>query len=700
MSASEQAQPEAQQPEEQPEQRPGAGQGQGAGQQSGQAGGAGKKAKRGDQDARVSGDQARKDKITDKIARERFNAQAQRVSPGAYGQNLDKAGLRPLRANELGPDKNVSKKAVAAAPSSWRDRVIAEVPSEQVAPEDPGHTYHVLDDQTVVSTSDPAVVDNDTAAKAANAAGKKAADKEEPPPQVTEIVKQIEDLQIQISRHNRTRSTDLKTPEVITEARAKVKRLRTRLDEVEGAGTDKKTLLKVRFRLDRAVEMVDAAENEHHRAVKEEEAKKKKTETEGGDGADDGKTQSKTQKVKKWLGDNSDVKGEIVKKEVSASATMFGDDKAQTSEGPLGAKRISKHSALSAEAKATAEVGIGKDGLKAEASAEAKAQLVDLQERWEWNFPFELLGEKTEATLYLFAKGTVGAEAKAQISANVKALSPKSPKLDENEIMAGVGGFAGAKVQLGVGAAYEWKKKPLASYAGKLKKSAKAIIRLITAANPALGWVLKQLDGDEAAAQMLEWLFSWGATGKVPLVGIEAMGEGSAGIGAQAMVKAGIKGGKLDFMAKANATFGLGLGGMVKVMLDIVEGPKYAVLLLGELLPMAEKYAREQIDRAIQSGLDTIGALWDWLSADDKAREAVANGAHKVLGVKERGKMIKTMMSGYCGDADEDAILTILKNAKGRGDLWRVVVAAGGSSDILWALDGAQDTAARKVLGL
>ena len=696
MSTTEPPQQETQQPEQAD---PAASDAARGGQQGGQSVSETKGKGKGKTEARLSGDQARKDKVADKIARERFEAQSRRVRPNGYGGNLDKAGLRPLRANELGPEKNVSQKAVAAAPPSWRDRVVAEIPSEQVAPDDPGHTYHVLDDQSVVSTSEPAVIDSDTATKAANVAGKKAEQKQEPAPQVTEIVKSIEDLQLMITEHQRTRSTDTKTPEIISAARAKVQRLRARLDDVEASGADKQTFMKVKQRLDRAVEMVDAAENDHHKAVQEDEARKKKTESEAGDDEGGEKQPSAAKKAKKWVGDHAEMKGTLVKKEASASGAVFGDDKAKESEGPLGAKRVSKHAALSGEAKAAAEVTLGKDGLQADASAEAKASLVDLQERWEWRFPFEALGEAAEATLYLFAKGNVGAEAKAKLSANVKALSPKSPKLDENELMAGVGVFAGAKVQLGVGAAYEWKKKDLKSYAGKLQKSATAIIKLISAVNPSLGWLFKQMGGAEAAEQLLEWLFSWGATGKVPLIGVEAMGEGSAGVGAQAMAKAGIKGGKLDFMAKANATWGLGLGGMVKVMLDVVEGPKYAILCLGELLPMAEKYASEQMDKAIAAGLSGVTALWDWLSADDKAREAVANGAHKVLGAKERGEMIKTMMSGFCGDADEDAIVAILRFSKGKGDLWSVVRHAGGKDDILWALDGAQDTAAVKILG-
>ncbi len=690
MNATEQEQREEQQPppqeQEQQQQRGGAPDvgGQGAG---------GKKKQGAADEARDSGDQARKNALLDKVARVRFDQQKRRVAPGAYGANFDKAGLRPLRGSEIGDDKDVSKRAIAAAPPSWRDRVVGTVKSEDVAPDDPGHTYHLLDDQTVVSTSEPAVVDPKTAADAGEAVAKKPG--EEQPPQVTEIVKSVQQLQIDL-RHQRTRSTDLKTPESIKTDRRRAGQIRGWLEECDAAGLNHPEVRQARADLADLEKNIDSLEQEHHEAIKQLEAKKKESETEDAEGGDQ---PSRTDKAKKWLGDHTEAKGSLIKKEVSAGGSVFGDQAATESEGPLGSTRVSKYSALSGEAKAGVDVAIGKDGLQAEASAEAKATLVDFQERWEWRFPFELLGEETEATLYMFAKGMVGAEAKAQISANVKALSPKSPKIDENEVMAGVNAFAGAKLSLGVGAAYEWKKKAHKAYAPKLKKSARAIMDLVYIANPALGWILDQLSAEEAAVQLLDWLFEWGAQGKVPLLGIEAMGEGSAGVGVQAMAKAGIKGGKLDFMAKANATWGLGLGGQVKVMLDVVEGPKYAVICLGELMPMVKQYTREQLDKAVQAGIGFVGDIWSWLSADDKVREAVGKGVHKVADVKQRGEMIKTLMSGWCADEDEDAICDIVEVSKKRGDMWAVIIAAGGSSEIKWALDGAQDTRFRKIIG-
>ena len=49
----------------------------------------------------------------------------------------------------------MSKHAAADAPANWQARVVDKLPSEQVAPDDPGHMYHLLDDGTTVATTKP-----------------------------------------------------------------------------------------------------------------------------------------------------------------------------------------------------------------------------------------------------------------------------------------------------------------------------------------------------------------------------------------------------------------------------------------------------------------------------------------------------------------------------------------------------------------
>ena len=77
----------------------------------------------------------------------------------------------------------------------------------------------------------------------------------------------------------------------------------------------------------------------------------------------------------------------------------------------------------------------------------------------------------------------------------------------------------------------------------------------------------------------------------------------------------------------------------------------------------------------------------------DKVRDEVDKGTHTTLPPEGRGKFIGVMMDGCCGDEDEDRILIILKYSEGKGDLRSVVnQTEGGADQIVWKLDGSQDT--------
>jgi len=644
---------------------------------------------------RQSADLLRRNKMTRNLGRDRYQGQAKQVSPGGFGANYDKAGLQPLKPQDAGPDKDLSKHAIAEPPSSWQNRVVDTIPAAQVNADDAGHTYHLLDDQTVVSTSKPATVDPATADKV----NKKTEEKQEASGKKDPELQGIMDRLKAIQMKSKSWSTTADSREKIAAAEAEVKKLEEKIDRIRSKRKRKTPITPVKKELEKAKGRLKQVKAENSDPLK-----KKKQEKKGDDADGDGK-KSVGQRIK----DHTEVKGNIAEgktnlwgKDDKGNSTMdvaLLSEKHKDEPGMLGSTRTGETNLLHAGTSGDASFSVGAEGINANVTAEGKATLVDLQEKWEWKFPFKFLDEDVTANLFLMAKGMIGAEAKAQLSANVKGLNPKEPKINENAVMAGVDAFAGAKVQLGVGAALEWMKKPAKAYQAKLGQSAEAIIKLITVMNPPVGWVLSNLGGEEATRQVLEWLFDWGKQGKTPLVGIEAMGEASAGIGASAQAAIGLRGGKFEFQAKANATWGVGLGGKVKVMLDVIEGPKFAVLALGELMPIAEQFAKEQIDAAVAKGLDVANAIWDWLNADDKVREAVANGAHEVVGYKERGDMINTLMGGWCGDADEDAIVEILRASKRKGDLRRVLIWAP-ADDILWALDGAQDAEARRILGM
>jgi hypothetical protein len=84
--------------------------------------------------------------------------------------------------------------------------------------------------------------------------------------------------------------------------------------------------------------------------------------------------------------------------------------------------------------------------------------------------------------------------------------------------------------------------------------------------------------------------------------------------------------------------------------------------------------------------------------ADDKMREAVGNGEHKEADTNMRGKMMETMMDGFCGDEDEDCILIVLRHSEGAGDLNSVISAGGGAQRMWEKLDGSQNDQLEDIL--
>jgi hypothetical protein len=53
------------------------------------------------------------------------------------------------------PKNEVSKHAAGPPPAGWQGNVLKSVPSTEVAPDDPGHTYHLLKDGKGVTTTEP-----------------------------------------------------------------------------------------------------------------------------------------------------------------------------------------------------------------------------------------------------------------------------------------------------------------------------------------------------------------------------------------------------------------------------------------------------------------------------------------------------------------------------------------------------------------
>jgi hypothetical protein len=366
----------------------------------------------------------------------------------------------------------------------------------------------------------------------------------------------------------------------------------------------------------------------------------------------------------------------------------------------------------SAQAKAAAKVTAGGGRVHAEAGGEASAKLVAFERVWSWEpDPRQVLGETVGGRMYVYAKGFIGVEAQARLEANA-AVALKAPKLDPKALLAGTGfdvdaggsaklgeaakqrlsadvganaqAFAGAKLNLGVGAEGFWHKKEASAYQRQLKNNARTVVDLLAMGNPGLGWILRQLGAETAAQKILELLFSWGAAGRTSLLALEGGVQGSAGIGASAEAKMGFAGGKLTLKLAANATWGLGLGGSVSVVFDAVEGVKFALVVMGELRPIVSQWLNDNLQAIIGRAGGMFNDVMDWFSADDKVREAVKNRAHEVVDAKKRGLMCDTLYGGWFSSDDEQAVMTILRYSKSKGELSTVL--ANGPSGMVGSL--------------
>jgi len=228
---------------------------------------------------------------------------------------------------------------------------------------------------------------------------------------------------------------------------------------------------------------------------------------------------------------------------------------------------------------------------------------------------------------------------------------------------------------------------------------ANAVNGMVGLIHPGLAWLFKKLGGD-AVVGKLNGLLGW-KEGIVSLLGIEVGASGSLGVGAHLDASVGFKGGKFRFQWSMGLTWGLGLGTSLNVAVDAKEGVKFALAMATstDLQQLVTAWFKENAKKVVDGVGGAFQAISDWFGADDKIREMVANRYHEVAPPEERGKMIQTLVGGYCGDDDEDAVVRILQFSKQKGDLARVLASGASKDDILWALDGEQDDRARAILG-
>ena len=419
-------------------------------------------------------------------------------------------------------------------------------------------------------------------------------------------------------------------------------------------------------------------------------------------GADRGPVGKAYDAIKK----NTEVEmgGALITKAATTGNHGLYNEKHDGTPGVLGTTTEGETNVLSARADAKARLGVSNGAITAEAAVGGKATLVDVKEQWKWEMPGHFLGEAVNFRLFFEVAGMIGVEAHAQLKANVGKMNPKEPKIDMNAVSAGVDGFAGMKASLSVGTAFEWQKQNVEAYQAKTEQAGKVIVDLIIVrGQPAalLGFLLRQTNGDVAAKNIMAHLMKWGQAGTVPLAAIEAVIEGSLGIGAQAHASIGLRGGHFDFMTQANATWGVGVGGKVKVSLDVIEGPKFALITLGELRPVAIKFAQEEVQKGIDTGANFVNGMIqgisDWWHSKDKAHELVKNKVPSVLPAAKNVEVIQALFGWYCKEEDQFAIVDVMLEMSKRGQIDAIPAAV--KQQIMEKTDGNQHRLAAHMMG-
>ena len=364
----------------------------------------------------------------------------------------------------------------------------------------------------------------------------------------------------------------------------------------------------------------------------------------------------------------STAKNSALKPQHDSSATIFEAEAGvsanafETAEGGKdiysgGAGTVNvEGKALGASASASAGGTINGDGVEVKAGAAVNLTLVD--GKLAWTLPtadFDILGEKLRATF--------GTELTAQVAASAEGnVSLSAGKKDGGVKVGAAGGgeaFAGARAGFKIFGKGSW-----VTPGGELD--------FVGAFAGAEAWA-----GAAAAAQFTASL--------LPSVKFEGYLGAAVGVGASCKVGA-------------------------EAHLYHIGALGYALARKG--LPMAfqglEQYATQITDYIstgaawlLEGGMVYVDAVSSTLLGDSEAVDAVSRGLHLHMRPKDRAGLLNQILSGTCWDAQEDAILQVLRDSKRRGELWSVVAAVeGGLDQILWKLDGEQDAAARRLLGV
>lgn len=298
-----------------------------------------------------------------------------------------------------------------------------------------------------------------------------------------------------------------------------------------------------------------------------------------------------------------------------------------------------------------------KDGIKVEIGAGAKGTL--FEGKLVYTAPaaqFTMMQEDMQAV--------VGAELSSEVAATLEGKAEVAAKSTgkgvELGLKAGATAFAGIKSGIKLFGKLQWRAKGEGNYADVAE----------------IGLGADGYAGAAAAAQAQATL--------TPRIRANVYWGAAVGIGV------GVKG-SIDIGATEAAKLGVIL---------MSRGAKAALDGLEEYGPIIVDWLKNKGGRAYgDSGLeDLVNMLDGWLSDDDKAR-AVLPKIYMQMSPKGRASLIDRMLAGSCTDADEDAVVNIVRESGAKGDLQAVLAAVdGGTSQILWKLDGMQDGQMRALM--
>lgn len=284
----------------------------------------------------------------------------------------------------------------------------------------------------------------------------------------------------------------------------------------------------------------------------------------------------------------------VASADASASATMYEDGiKHKFGEGNTGSAEAS-YKALSAEAKADAKATFTQDAIKVGGNASAKATLIGGDAKIEAPvFGWKMLGEKVDVAITAGVSAAVLAEANGNIEMDIS-------KGDDLGVQMKGGGkaFAGAKAGVEVGAKLRWHRQP--DYTDLVIGFAKSLPGGVD------DWLVDRIPRD-VWVQVSKILVGQGVD---DLVGAKAGVEGSAGVGGEANFGLEFKDGKINVSGALSGTVGLGAGVKTDIMLDAIDGPRFAGVLamrgtewLKDMIAEASDWYDEAVD-VIQLKID------------------------------------------------------------------------------------------------